>query len=243
MNNFFTTNTGDISFILFGKVHIVLLIIALLGSINILINKKENRNFELLLGSVLVFQQISLYSWYFSSNYNILTEGLPLYHCRIAILFTGLGMLFNKNTLMKFGAYLGIFGSISALLFPGIDPFVFPHITQFSYFIGHIFLLWASLYLLFVKNVGMSKKDFNNALIFVNIYHVLMFILNSNISSNYGYMNTPPIAALNVLNSYVYSFGVIITFNIVLSIEFLLLNKNIFINELASNNLKEVSRI
>ncbi|MGL5328719.1 MAG: TIGR02206 family membrane protein [Peptostreptococcaceae bacterium] len=241
INNFFTTTSNEVNFITFGKIHFMLLLIALLGSINILINKKESRNFEIFVGSVLVIQQVILYSWYLATNYNLITQGLPLYHCRIAILFVGIGMLFNKKNLMKLGSYLGIFGSISALLFPGLDPFSFPHMTQFSFFIGHIFLLWGSLYLLFVKNIGMSKVDFNKSLIFINVYHVLMFILNNAVSSNYGYMNSPPISALNSMNTFIYSFGVIITFNIIFSIEYFLLNRDSLIGGLLNNPLEKVS--
>ena len=33
----------------------------------------------------------------------------------------------------------------------GLDPFVFPHITQFSFFIGHLFLLWGAVYCIFIE--------------------------------------------------------------------------------------------
>lgn len=227
INNFFTGSTGQNNFVLFGQIHLLILLVAVIGSFYILFTKKESRKAELVIGSTLILQQISLYSWYFKSNYNILTEGLPLYHCRIAILLLGLGLLFKNKALMKIGSYWGIFGSIAALLSPGVDPFTFPHITQFSFFIGHLFLLWGALYILFVKKVGMSSHDLKLALIFTNIYHPLMFIINSNISSNYGYMNRPPISALNVVNPYIYSFGVIITFNLILFIEYILINKKI----------------
>lgn len=240
INNFFTGSTGQNNFVLFGQIHLLILLVAIIGSLYILFNKKESRKTELIIGSVLVFQQVLLYSWYFKSNYNILTEGLPLYHCRISILLIGLGLLFKNKTFMKVGSYWGIFGSIAALLSPGVDPFTFPHITQFSFFIGHLFLLWGALYILFVKKIGMSSSDLKTALIFTNIYHPLMFIVNSNISSNYGYMNTPPISALSVLNPYIYSLGVIFTFNLILFIEYILIN-NIKIRCAHDKNINSVS--
>ncbi|MGL5348006.1 MAG: TIGR02206 family membrane protein [Peptostreptococcaceae bacterium] len=239
-NNFFTSNVGQNNFSSFGNIHIILLLIALVGSIYIIINKKENRAFELIIAGVLILQQASLYFWYFGSNYNILQEGLPLYHCRISILFVGLGMLFNNSKLIKIGSYWGIFGSTMALLFPSIDPFAFPHITQFSFFIGHIFLLWGCIYILFVKNIGMSTVDLKTILVFTNVYHILMFMLNSNLTSNYGYMNHPPISILNVLNPYVYSIGVIITFNLIIIIEYLLINKKTITGKSSSNTLSNI---
>lgn len=126
---------------------------------------------------------------------------------------------------MKIGAYWGIFGSISALLFPYIDPFAFPHITQFSFFIGHLFLLWGSVYILSVKKIGMSKSDFKITLIFTNIYHLSMFVINNIIGSNYGYMSLPPINIDIHFNPIFYGLLVIMMFNIVLFIEYTLINK------------------
>ncbi len=224
--DFFTATTSANNFITFGFMHLFILFIAL--SISVFIYKKntESRKLELFIGSVLILQQLFLYSWYIVSGFHVLTEGLPLFHCRIAIICIGIGLIFNKNTLLKIGSYWGIFGSISALLFPGLDPFAFPHITQFSYFIGHLFLLWGSVYLLFVKNVGMSKSDFINILAFTNTYHVLMFAINSIIGSNYGYMNFPPIHIGIGLNHIAYALAVMLLFNIVLFIEYILINKN-----------------
>lgn len=225
ISNFLTTNIGSNNFITFGPLHLFILFIALVASIFIYMIKNESKKFELFIGITLIIQQLFLYSWYFIGKFKTFTEGLPLYHCRIAIIFIAIGLVFNKNTFMKIGSYWGIFGSISALLFPGLDPFSFPHITQFSYFIGHLFLLWGSVYILAVKNICMSKSDFKNILIFTNIYHLSMFIINNIIGSNYGYMNFPPININVHLNHILYSLLVMMIFNIVLFIEYILINK------------------
>lgn len=225
ISSFFTNRPSSIKFITFGPVHLLILFIALIISIFIFRKKGENRRIELFIGCVLFFQQITLYSWYFISNYNPIKEGLPLYHCRIAIIFLGLGLIFKNKNLTKLGSYLGIFGSMSALLFPGLDPFKFPHITQFSFFIGHLFLLWGSIYSLAIKKVGMSKLDLNNSLIFINIYHVLMYIINSYIHSNYGYMNAPPFNIGIHLPPFLYGALVMIMFSIVLIGEYIFINK------------------
>lgn len=225
ISNFFTTNTSVNHFLTFGPLHLFILFIALVITVFIFIRKTESRTLELFIGGILILQQLFLYSWYFIGKYHTLTEGLPLYHCRIAIIFIGIGLIFNRNTIIKIGSYWGIFCSISALVFPGLDPFTFPHITQFSYFIGHLFLLWGSVYLLSVKNIGMSKSDLKNVIIFTNSYSLLMFIINNMIGSNYGYMSLPPINIGTELNHLLYASLVIIIFNIVLFLEYILINK------------------
>lgn len=222
---FFRVSPELTNFISFGKVHMYILIIAVILSVGVLFLRKERRLFELCVGCVLIAQQVVLYSWYLIGGYNTLREGLPLYHCRIAIICVGLGLLFNRGVLIKFGAYWGIFGSIGALLFPGLDPFLYPHITQFSYFIGHLFLLWASIYILFVKKVGMTNMELKNTLLFTNVYHISMVILNNVLSSNYGYMKESPVVLGFNLNYLAYIICAMMIFNIVIYIEYKLLNR------------------
>ena len=222
---FFRTSIERDNFSSFGVIHLILLTVTLLGILIIINEKRENRLFELFVGIVLLIQQTILYLWYFKGNYHFIQEGLPLFHCRIAIILISIGMISKKDFMMKMGSYWGIFGSISALLFPKLDPFVFPHMTQFSYFIGHILLLWGSIYLLTVKKVGMSKLDFKKVFIITNLYHIAMFNINNLINSNYAYMKSSPIGIGNKLNPILYGFIVMMIFNLILILEYFALNK------------------
>ena len=81
-------NTAEYSdFNIFGLAHITILFIGILGIVFILKRMNVSRKFERILGIVLLAQQIILYTWYLRSGYKLLTEGLPLYHCRIAIIY------------------------------------------------------------------------------------------------------------------------------------------------------------
>lgn len=223
---FFSTSIGKNNFVVFGMIHLFLLISAFLVSVIIVRVKKESRLFEIFIGSILLVQQLILYTWYIGGNYNFLKEGLPLFHCRISIIMLIVGLILKSDFMAKMGSYWGIFGSTSALIFPGLDPFSFPHITQISYFIGHIFLLWGSVYLLFVKNIGMSKYEFKKVLIITNVYHMIIFAFDNIIGANYAYMKSSPISIGNSLNPFLYGFIVMTIFNIILSIEYMIINRS-----------------
>ena len=215
---YFFRNIPEYSnFTIFGITHIGILLTAIIGSILLIKRMKVCRKTEKFIGSILLFQQAILYTWYISSGYNTLIEGLPLYHCRIAILLVGLGLIFKKDLFKKLGSILGIIGSIVALAYPGLDPFLFPHITQFSFFIGHLFLLWGSIYCLFIERVTISECDYNKIAMFTNTYHISMFVLNHILGSNYGYMRKSPIGIGDNLPPVIYGAIVICLFNILLS--------------------------
>lgn len=241
---FFRATEEYPNFITFGKEHLLLLVIAIVGSLFILTRKKECRRIELILGIGMIVQQTILYCWYFITKYHLLSEGLPLYHCRIAIITMGLGLTFKYKPLQKIGSYWGIFGSISALIFVGLDNFYFPHITQFSYFIGHFLLLWGAIYLLNIKKVGMSKKDYQNTLIFTNIYHIIMFFVNKIVHGNYAYMASSPIPIGDSLSPVAYGLCVMMIFNIILTIEYIYCNRATIseeIEEYEEYKIEEVS--
>lgn len=225
MKYFFRGVPDNTKFVQFGLSHIWILIVSTLISYIIIKHKEENRRFEIFIGRVLIIQQIVLYIWYITNDYYVLTQGLPLYHCRIAILSISTGLLFNKAVLMKLGAYWGMVGSIIALLIPAdIDPFIFPHITTVSYFVGHMFLLWGSIYVLYVKKVVITKIDLKRILAFTNIYCVVIFMFNFMANSNYGFMNSSPIQIGNNLNHFMYGAIVILISNIVINIIYHVLN-------------------
>ena len=222
---FFRGVPDNLSFVKFGLSHILILIVSTLISYMIIKHKEENRRFEVFIGRVLIIQQAVLYMWYITNNYHVLTQGLPLYHCRIAILSLSTGLLFNKVVLMKLGAYWGIVGSIIALIIPAdMDPFMFPHITSVSYFVGHMFLLWGSIYVLYVKKVEITKIDLKKILAFTNIYCVVIFMFNCMAHSNYGFMNSSPIQIGNHLNHFMYGTIVILISNIVINLIYHVLN-------------------
>ncbi|WGX77302.1 YwaF family protein [Paraclostridium bifermentans] len=65
-------------------------------------------------------QQTTLYLWYFRGNYHSVQEGLPLFHCRIAIILIAIGMIFKKDFMMKMGSYWGVFGRFQHYYFQGL---------------------------------------------------------------------------------------------------------------------------
>lgn len=211
------------NFTVFGPFHILILIIAILGCFLILKNVHRNRKIELLFGTVLLLQQGILYSWYLFGP-NLLKEGLPLYHCRIAILSLGLGLILNKPFLRRLGSLWGLLGATIALGYPNLDPFLFPHITQFSFFIGHLFLIWASIYCLFIEQISIEPQDYKNIVIFTNIYHITMFFLNPLLLSNYGYMRVSPIELGSNLPPIIYGLFVIAIVNLAMHIIYTIAN-------------------
>ncbi|WP_353093496.1 TIGR02206 family membrane protein [Tissierella praeacuta] len=229
---FFRGSPDGYVFPIWSLTHLIIIIIAFLGVQYILLNKRKFKiplirtKFKRLIIAVLSLQQIILYLWYGFSGYGNIRESLPLYNCRIAIIFTVLSLLTDKDIFKNIACYWGLAGSILVIMIPtDVYPFSFPHYTNVSYFIGHIGLLWSTVYFLIVDEYRINKSSLKTILYFTNIYHLLVYIFNIFTNSNYCYLNKSPFANIfftRFMSPMVYSLMVFLIFNIFMILIYLI---------------------
>ena len=58
-------------------------------------------------------------------------------------------LLLKNSKIKSYFAIMGVVGTYCALIYPVFDPYEFPHITGFSFLIGHYALLVNSLNVIF----------------------------------------------------------------------------------------------
>ena len=126
-------------------------------------------------------QLFALYTWYLWQGFPLYIS-LPLYHGRMAMF----AVLLLKNSRIKsYFAIMGVVGTYCALIHPVFDPYEFPHITGFSFLIGHYALLVNSLNVIFnsYKTQPVSQRLIMVATLILNLGLV---IVNQTIGGNYG---------------------------------------------------------
>ena len=101
-----------------------------------------------------LIQVLTINAWYILAHMP-LTDNLPFYHCRLAML----AILFApRGTYIKqYFALLGVLGSIAALVYPAFDPFPFPHITVLNLIFSHWALFANSL--IYLQDFYQSEKQ------------------------------------------------------------------------------------
>ena len=133
-------------------------------------------------------QLIGLYSWYMLTAAP-LSESLPFYHCRLAMF--AVVFLPDKWRSKQYFALLGASGAVFALGYPVFDPYDLPHITSFSFLIGHYALLVNSLiYLMNHYDKTLLKKY----MIVAYTFGLNLFLVGVNqvTGGNYGLLKSPP---------------------------------------------------
>lgn len=220
---FFRSKPDGVYFENYSFWHFLMIFIAIIGVYLLFRNRDSLKGnmykyIKYSLGIGMLSQQGILYLWYIFTGFSSIRESLPLYNCRIAIIFTALGLITDKKVFKNIGVYRGVFGSILALAVVEGDPFSFPHYTLVSFFAGHIFLLWGTIFILVVDKYRLNRKSLISAIEITTLYHVILLFFNILIKANYDYLITPPILKefAKSLPQPVYSIIAIVLFNVLI---------------------------
>ena len=148
----------------------------------------KNPKFVRLFKGIQILQLLALYSWYVGFGIPF-SNSLPFYHCRLAMF--AVVFLPDKWRSKQYFALLGASGAVFALVYPVFDPYDFPHITSFSFLIGHYALLVNSLvYLMNHYDKTLLKKYMIVAYTF--ILNLFLVGVNQVTGGNYGLLNKTP---------------------------------------------------
>ena len=229
---FFRGTEDGFTFKLFSPIHLILLAIFVAGIllIRFKFDKKTVAKMNKTLAIILLIDQVILYIWQFSSGYFRIDMSLPLYHCRVAVWFLIIGILFNQRIIKITGFYLGFIGSIIGMLLADLYKFSFPHYTNFQFFIVHIFMGWMVAGLLFAEREPVTKKEIKSVAIALNILNAIIMLANIVLirtypEVNYGYFLSLPNGMGPYIPPVLNAIIMLIVFNLGLWIIYKLLNK------------------
>ena len=187
MGDFFTSQKTEPPVL--TPLGLVLMLIALFIVIYSASRFYKQKSYQRIFQGLQIVQLVLLYSWYMATQAP-LTESLPFYHCRIAM-FAVL-LLPRRTSYKQYFALLGVFGPICALLHPIFDPYPLPHITLFSYLVGHLALLGNSI--VYLMNEYDYKILSNRRIIEITFgMNAVIFLVNQLTGGDYGFLKNPPL--------------------------------------------------
>ena len=197
MHHFLTTNQTEPPFV--SALAYSLMMALLLLSVYASIKYHKNPSFIKSMKILQLCQLAVLYSWYVGFQLP-LANSLPLYHCRLAMF--AVVFLPDKWPSKQYFALLGASGAVFALGYPVFDPYDFPHITSFSFLIGHYALLVNSLiYLMNHYDKNQLKKY--TIVLYTFVLDAFLVAVNQVTGGNYGLLKSPPfISQHNLLVKY-----------------------------------------
>lgn len=119
-----------------------------------------------------------------------LVEMLPLHLCNLTFITAVLTMAFKSYFFFEL-TYFWTIGAFFALLTPEVK-LSFPNFWNISFFSTHYYLFYTVIFCISFWKFKPTKKSLLKAIIYLNIIFAFVFILNTNLGTNYMYINYKP---------------------------------------------------
>ena len=144
------------------------------------------------LALILWGNEIAWHYWNYALGRWTIQTMLPLHLCSLLV-WTGAFMLVSKNyRIYEFMYFMGIGGAIQALATPDLGIYGFPHFRFFQTFTSHGLIITSAIYMTIVERLRPTWKSIFRVAVWVNIYTVIVYFINTAIGSNYLMINHKP---------------------------------------------------
>jgi hypothetical integral membrane protein (TIGR02206 family) len=197
MGEYFARDYHGEPFQLFGPAHLVALSIVLLIVLLVIYFRKGfSPRLRLItrytLATILVLNELAWHAWnYFTGQWTIQTM-LPLHLCSVLVWLGAYMLVTQSYTIYEFSYFLGIAGALQALLTPDVGIYGFPHFRFFQTMISHGAIILSAIYMTIVEGYRPTWKSVIRVMVWMNVYMVVIGIVNWLIGSNYLFIAHKP---------------------------------------------------
>jgi hypothetical integral membrane protein (TIGR02206 family) len=145
-----------------------------------------------MLALTLWINEFAWHYWNYTTGKWTIQSMLPLQLCSILV-WVGAYMLVTRNyRIYEFMYFMGIGGAIQALATPDLGIYGFPHFRFFQTFISHGLIITAAIFMTVVEGFRPTWKSMLRVAVWMNIYALAVYFLNTAIGSNYLMINYKP---------------------------------------------------
>ncbi|MDF2670181.1 MAG: transporter permease [Paenibacillus sp.] len=208
MTSFFDAYNPN-SFSAYSATHIAALVVLITGVVLLFVFREGLRRERAsllgryMLAGILVVCEVSLNVWYVAEGVYSVKDTLPLELCSISLYLSVFMLIFRNRLLFQIVYFTGIGGALQALLTPVLG-YAFPHYRFIEFFIAHITIIWAVLFMVWVERFRPTFKSIGITMVFLNVMLVILVGVNYITGGNYMFLARKPDTAslLDVLGPY-----------------------------------------
>jgi len=196
MIEFFAANYPGPAFEFLGTAHLAAFGVLILLNLFLLRFKNAGAGTKFIvrwfLALILWGNEFAWHYWnYVVGRWTIQTM-LPLHLCSILVWLGGWMLVTKSYRVYEFMYLMGIAGAIQALATPDLGIYGFPHFRFFQTFTSHGLIITSAIYMTAVEGFRPTWKSLLRVFIWMNIYTVIVYFINSYIGSNYLMINHKP---------------------------------------------------
>ncbi|WP_020616839.1 TIGR02206 family membrane protein [Paenibacillus daejeonensis] len=142
------------------------------------------------LAVILLGSEISLQIWH-AINGTWGVQAWPLQLCSMTLLLSAVLLFSPGRRLYELCFFLGILGALQALLTPNLD-YTFPHFRYLHFFVAHIAIIAASVYMTAVERYRPTAGSVLRAIGWLHVLAVPAYVANLWTGSNFMFLARKP---------------------------------------------------
>lgn len=154
-------------------------------------NYALNRFFRYGLAGILVLTEITFQFWHLATESWYAMYMLPLQLCSVSLLLSVVMLLNKSYRLYEITFFWGLGGAGQAMITPELF-YPFPHFRFFHFFLAHIGIILACLYMTWVEQYQPTHKSVWKAMGFLNLLLPIAFLTNRLTDGNYLFVSHKP---------------------------------------------------
>lgn len=144
------------------------------------------------LALLLVLQEVSYQVWVVEYGYWHIGSALPLHLCGVTALLSAVMLIKRSGAIFEIVYFWGLAGASQALFTPDLGNYSFPHFLYYKFFLSHMAIILAVLFMTWVESCRPTLKSVGKTLLATNGYALLVGMVNYFAGGNYLYLCSKP---------------------------------------------------
>jgi hypothetical integral membrane protein (TIGR02206 family) len=198
MIDYFAWDYTGTPFQLFGAAHLTAL--AVIVGLALLLPLLRGRpsaqiGFRYGLAVLLIVNEASWHVWHWVNGQWTVQTMLPLHLCSVLVFGSAIMLVTQHYGIFEFAYFMGIGGALQALLTPDLTIHGFPHYRFWQTYISHGGIVLAAIFMVTVVGYRPTWRSLWRVFVGMNIYMVIVGIVNWLLGSNYMFIAHKPATA------------------------------------------------
>jgi hypothetical integral membrane protein (TIGR02206 family) len=186
---------ADREFAVYGPSHWAVLAVFVLGAVSVvLVGRRQRlaaaRLFSRVFAALVLALQLAI-QIYSMTRFDI-EDGLPLQLSDLAGYVTAYALWSHRPWAFSLTYYWGLTLSVQALVSPALRGADFPSIGYLAFWLIHLFVVWAALYLTLGRRMRPTWRSYRLTVVVTICWAATMLVFNDIAGTNYGFLNAKP---------------------------------------------------
>jgi hypothetical integral membrane protein (TIGR02206 family) len=197
MERYFSRDWDGPAFELFGTGHLICIGIVIAANLFLLargrqLSEQTGLWLRYSLAAILVTNETIWHLWNLSAGFWTIQTMLPLHLCSLLVWLCAVMLVTGSYRIYEFAYLLGVGGALQALITPDAGVYGFPHFRAFQTQISHGSIITSAILMTTVVGYRPTWGSVGRVLVGINLYMVLVGLVNWLIGSNYLFIARKP---------------------------------------------------